>query len=154
MSERKSTNIQTVNAVEPVPDRMDPSQATEIVKSLTPADILEAYSGRPGCACGCNGRYFVRQAAVAAVTESNGYAPSDEDVKDQVVAHLVKKVQAGASELPYQQDVNEHDKCEPGWNVADDLQYVTVVIHPRRVYTVYLTKEARRSRGVEKGFDL
>jgi hypothetical protein len=153
-SANRRASIQTVNAVEPIPNMMNQSKATEIVKSLTPADILQVYSGKPGCHCGCNGRYFVRQAAVAAVAESDGYAPSDEDVKDKVVARLVEKVQAGASQLPYQQDINEHDKYEPGWNVADDLQYVTAVIHRGWVYTVYLTKEARRSRGVEKGFDL
>ncbi len=36
---------------------MDQTKAEEIIQSLTPSDIRQAYSGKPGCACGCKGKY-------------------------------------------------------------------------------------------------
>ena len=131
---------------------MDQTRAEEIVQSLTPADIMQAYSGKPGCACGCNGKYYCRPGSVDAVTKSNGYAPDGESVSDRQVTRILRLVQAGALSQDFVPDLNV--RHEGGWNVADDLQYVTVEVSPTRVYTVYLMPEARRARGVTEGFDL
>jgi|SRR5579864_9718701 len=133
---------------------MDQSKANEIVQSLTVADIMQAYSGKPGCACGCNGKYHVAEHAVEAQTKSNGYAPSPEDVSNKQVLRILRQVQAAALDSTYVEDLNKHDRAEVCWNVADDLQYITATVSPRRVYTVYLMSAARRSRGIEKGYDL
>jgi hypothetical protein len=112
---------------------MDQAKALAIVISLTATDIKQAYSGRPGCACGCKGRYYETKTGMSRV---------------------LREVQAAVLEHPYFDDLNQHDRAEVGWNVADDLQYVTCTVSPKRVYTVYLTSDARRVRGVEKGYDL
>ncbi len=129
---------------------MDQTKAEEIVQSLTPANIMQAYSGKPGCACWCNGKYYCRPGSVDAVTKSNGYAPDEKSVRDRQVTRILRLVQAGV----FVPDLNARHYGWSGWTVPDDLQYVTVEVSPTRVYTVYLMPEARRARGVTKGFDL
>jgi hypothetical protein len=48
------------------------------------AHVMQAYSGRPGCACGCRGTYHVASAFAARVEKERGYstgrAPNDAQV--------------------------------------------------------------------------
>lgn len=135
---------------------MDATQANAIVKSLTPADILQAYSGKPGCACGCNGTYVITAESRSEADTSRGYPHDDEDVNPNQVKRVLGKVQRHPGvdgEAPYAEDLNRADG-DFYWNVADDLQYITYQAHAGRVYTVYLTSAARRARGVQSGFDL
>lgn len=39
----------------------------EWIASLTPDRIVQSYSGKPGCACGCKGNYSVRPATIKLV---------------------------------------------------------------------------------------
>jgi len=133
---------------------MDQAKALETVQSLTVADIATVYSGKPGCACGCNGKYSCTVAAQDEVAESHGYRYSADQVSDRRCLSILRKVQAAALEHPYHEDLNDHGRTECGWNVADDLQYVTATVTPRRVYTVYLRTDARKSRGVTSGFGI
>jgi hypothetical protein len=133
---------------------MDQAKANEIVQSLTVADIENAYSGKPGCACGCNGKYYCTVASKDEVTASHGYAYDDDQVNDKQVLRILRQVQAAAATDPFEPDIDRVDRATVCWNVADDLQYVTATVRPTRVYTVYLRKQARTSRGIEKGWDL
>lgn len=140
---------------------MDATKANEIVNSLTTADILQAYSGKPGCACGCNGTYVITAESRKEADTSRGYPHSDEDVNPNQLKRVLKQVQKHAAmtghgekcEADYAEDLNNASD-DVYWNVADDLQYITYQAHARRVYTVYLTSAARRARGVSEGFDL
>ena len=123
---------------------MDQIKAAEIVQSLTVADIRQAYSGRPGCACGCRGKY--------SCTPDSPEAKDGDKVNARTVTMILRKVQAAAAVDPYIVDLNRAD--DMGWNVADDLQYIMAQVSPTRVYTVYLMSVARRERGVTKGYDL
>lgn len=134
---------------------MDLAKANEIVNSLTVDDILTAYSGKPGCACGCNGKYVVTQQSRAEAETDRGYAYDDEEVNPKQVKRVLKQVQKHAAlggPAPFV-NLNKHDE-EVFWNVADDLQYITYQAHENRVYTVYLTSAARRARGITEGYDL
>jgi len=123
---------------------MNQTKAEEIVQSLTVADIRQAYSGRPGCACGCRGKY--------SCTPDSPEAKGGDKVNARTVTMVLRKVQAAAAVDPYMVDLDRAD--DMGWSVADDLQYITAQVSPTRVYTVYLMSAARRERGVTKGYDL
>jgi len=123
---------------------MDQTKASDIVQSLTVADIRQAYSGRPGCACGCRGKY--------SCTPDSPEAKDGDKVNVKSVTRILREVQRAACVDTYIENLNRSDGR--GWNVADDLQYITAQVSPTRVYTVYLMSAARRSRGVEKGYDL
>jgi len=125
---------------------MDQTQANEIVQSLTVADIKQAYSGKPGCACGCNGNYYC--------TPESPCAKDGDKVNVRMVTKVLRMVQAAAADDPYVEDLNMHDRAEVCWNVADDLQYVTATVTPKRVYTIYLMSDTRKRLGVTKGYDL
>lgn len=133
---------------------MDQAKATEIVQSLTASDVLKAYSGKPGCACGCNGKYYTSPDNRKASDEDDGYACSDDQVQLKQVNRIMRQVQWASRHDTFEANIDRVDRATVCWNVADDLQYVTATVRPSRVYTIYLTKEARRSRGVEKGYGL
>jgi len=132
---------------------MDATKATEIVQSLTVADILKAYSGKPGCACGCRGSYRVTPASRKEADVDTGYAYSDDEVNERQVTRVLREIQAAATHIEYAADLNKA-AGDTHWNVDDKLYYVTAQVSPARVYTVYLTSAARRSRGVSRGFAL
>ena len=72
---------------------MDATKANEIVNSLTTADILQAYSGKPGCACGCNGTYVITAESRVEADKSRGYPHTDEDVNPTQLKRVLKQVQ-------------------------------------------------------------
>jgi len=140
---------------------MDATTAKQHLASLTVSDIIKAYSGKPGCACGCNGKYCITAENRKEAEAETGYAYDDEAVNPKQVKRVLKQVQAHAAmtgdgqkcEADFVEDENKV-KSDVYWSIADDLQYVTYQAHERRVYTVYLTAAARRARGVTEGFGL
>jgi hypothetical protein len=113
---------------------MDKATALEIIAQLSQTDVARAYSGKPGCACGCNGTYV------------------DNKDNPKQVRNVIRKLQRAAGELEYFEDLNQAGELHV--NAAPDLQYITAQISPRRVYTVYLTSEKRRACGITEGYDL
>jgi hypothetical protein len=73
----------------------------DLLQTLTVADILTAYSGKPGCMCGCNGTYNVTELSRTEASEKRGYSYDDEDVSTSRVycVHLNKAAVAKLSEL-------------------------------------------------------
>lgn len=132
---------------------MDATKANEIVQSLTVADILKAYSGKPGCACGCRGNYRVTPQNRKEADADTGYAYGDEEVNERQVTRVLREIQAAATHIEYAPDLNKA-AGDSHWNVDDELYYITAQVSPSRVYTVYLTSAARRSRGVTQGYAL
>lgn len=125
---------------------MDATKANEIVKGLTPTDILTAYSGKPGCACGCRGTYVVTQENRAEAEKDRGYAYLDEDVNPRQLKRVLKQVQkheAGKEARSALLVDDTNTDRDVYWSVADDVQFITYQAHPGRVYTVYLTSAAR-----------
>ena len=140
---------------------MDATKANEIVKSLTPADILKAYSGKPGCACGCLGTYAITAESRKEADKDRGYDHGDEDVRPEQVKRVLKQVQKHAAltgygekcEADYYPDHNDA-RGDVFWHASDDLQYIIYQAHERRTYCIYLTSAARRRLGVQEGFAL
>lgn len=55
-------------------------------------NITAVYSGKPGCMCGCNGKYSYASAHVDYSSKDRGYAVTDDEVNDRSVKILAKKV--------------------------------------------------------------
>jgi hypothetical protein len=65
------------------------AEALAALAALTPAVLASAYSGRPGCACGCRGTYAHTAVHRDWTAQHRGYAVSDDEVSDRgVVARL------------------------------------------------------------------
>lgn len=61
------------------------------LKKFGPSKIvLKAYSGKPGCACGCLGKYYYQKATQELGTKDRGYKVDDDEVSDvQVQKSLI-----------------------------------------------------------------
>lgn len=58
--------------------------------------VMQVYSGRPGCMCGCRGNYRVASKYVAEANKNCGYDISD-CVNDVQVRRVVKIIEANAA---------------------------------------------------------
>ena len=106
-------------------------QTNTIIQALTMGDILKVYAGRPGCACGCNGKYRVTATSRTEADTDRGYPYNDDEVDPRYVTKVLRQVQLNAIETAGE------------WLIDDGLYYISVEPDPRHVFTVYLTKEAR-----------
>jgi hypothetical protein len=61
---------------------------TSSLPTLTPSNFIKAYSGRPGCACGCRGKYYAAGHAMVAriLKKIQAADPSTVDVGPNYVA--------------------------------------------------------------------
>jgi hypothetical protein len=120
---------------------MPKATALAAIAALTANDVLTAYSGKPGCSCGCIGTYRILAANRKEAEEDSGHAHADEDVNPRQVSRVLHKVQWAARHNKYYKDLNRAPEVHV--NMADDAYYVRAQVSPRRVYKVYLTKAAR-----------
>jgi hypothetical protein len=98
--------------------------ARNLVQTLTPADVLCVYEGKPGCACGCRGKYHVSPEARAEAEARRGYAYEDNQVDTRRVLGVLRGVQAAAA---------MSESFAHSWFTATAN---------KKVITVYLTKVA------------
>lgn len=54
--------------------------------------VMKVYSGKPGCMCGCNGRYRVASAHVKTAGETRGYEYDADDINDRSVKIIFNKI--------------------------------------------------------------
>ena len=91
-------------------------QAKAKLMAITLDQVQKAYSGKPGCACGCRGKY-----ATASKHEGDGY--DAKDVNDRSVKIIYNKMrklaEAGEAVMDF------------GSGVAVDLE--------NRVYAIYIS---------------
>lgn len=60
-------------------------------------NVRLAYSGKPGCMCGCNGNYRVNPKFVEEATANRGYGYDEEEVNAKSVKMFIKRLlEAGA----------------------------------------------------------
>ncbi len=55
-------------------------------------EVLSVYSGKPGCCCGCQGKYYYREDLKDEGTKSRGYAVSDDECNDKMVHRIINKL--------------------------------------------------------------
>lgn len=64
------------------------AQAVDVTK------VRAVYSGRPGCACGCRGKYSFASQYRDEAQEARGYEVTDDEVSDRSVKIIVGKINA------------------------------------------------------------
>lgn len=95
-------------------------------------EIRCAYSGRPGCACGCNGTYYYTKAHQAEQSTRRGYTVEDAEVRDDQVTRIWRKVYLELAIALDARDLSSFLVSE---------SFISWTASPRRVYTVYYTGE-------------
>ena len=63
------------------------------IAHLTGADVLRAYSGIPGCMCGCRGTYWCNPQHVAEAARHRGYPIEADEISEQQVLRILRRVQ-------------------------------------------------------------
>lgn len=103
-------------------------------------DVKETYNGKPGCACGCNGRYTLpSHADVDQLNQECGYAAyNDSDVSDRRVKIAITKINKAIDRYRDLVDQDgEYSDPETGlWFKYSAGQWVSC--EQDRVTTVYL----------------
>lgn len=56
--------------------------------------VMNVYSGRPGCMCGCRGNYRVASAHVAIASKDRGYGYEPKEISDRQVRRIVKLIES------------------------------------------------------------
>lgn len=100
--------------------------STGYLQTITPAQVTSAYSGRPGCACGCNGTYWYAKAYQARSSKNRGYAVLDEEVNDRMVMTIYNKI------------VKAMSTNAPGIFGAVEGVFVAWEASDKRTYTIYV----------------
>jgi len=54
--------------------------------------VLKVYSGRPGCCCGCRGKYTYRKETAAIGAEERGYSMDAGEVNEGVVTKVLNVI--------------------------------------------------------------
>ena len=88
--------------------------------ALTAADVVAVYSGKPGCACGCRGKYSYSSEHRARASKHRGYRVEDDEISDRNVTRILNLMKANANDVQY---------IEDGIYVFD--------LHENRTYTLY-----------------
>ena len=60
-----------------------------VVSDLTPDKVLMVYSGRPGCACGCQGLYWYNPKYVELGSKKRGYTVEPSEVNKGQVTRII-----------------------------------------------------------------
>jgi hypothetical protein len=54
-------------------------------------NVMQVYSGKSGCMCGCNGKYKIPTHMREVADKTRGYPHSDEDVSDIAVKRMFNR---------------------------------------------------------------
>lgn len=95
-----------------------------VLRQVTPDAVMKVYTGKPGCGCGCNGRYWVNPAFVKKAEKGRGYTYEPRDISLREVTRVLKEVQARADEAIQQ----EHDGLTI-YAVEDDKRFRWLFVH-------------------------
>lgn len=102
---------------------------TKTIQGLTTDDVMQVYSGRPGCACGCKGeyRYNPSTMTIAKIVADRGYEIEDDRTGRSFNLRQVKRA---LNLLQAAERIGTQIEGGDGFFFWDDT--------PNRTYTVYL----------------
>ena len=69
------------------------------LSEVTTDKVMKIYSGRPGCACGCRGKYRYNPVNLEIGKKDRGYEVSDDEISATSVKNVLAKLQAMPDEL-------------------------------------------------------
>jgi hypothetical protein len=105
------------------------------VMAITPEQVYAAYSGKPGCACGCKGTYRYNPTMVEFASKNRGYEVTADEVNFNQIKKALKVVQS---------NFKETDEEEPKGQCSISGNFASVTLQTGydsyRVYTVYVKK--------------
>lgn len=96
-------------------------------KKIEVKDVMSVYSGKEGCACGCNGKYFTAKAHQAVASKDRGYEVTDDEISDS----MIKKVTNLMNNTPDNQ-------------VEKNSDWFSMMVG-QRVYTLYFVPKVKVS---------
>lgn len=97
--------------------------------------VASVYSGKYGCACGCNGKHTYASRWRHWSSKFRGYPVGDDEVSDRTVARVVNLVNAALAG-----DTNIDGEIEDERD-QDGRGYVALLL-PKRQYIVYIARSA------------
>lgn len=68
------------------------SKEIDAVKMPEFEKVFQTYTGRPGCMCGCLGKYSVKSNHRKFADKDRGYPHNDEDINDRSVKIIFNKI--------------------------------------------------------------
>lgn len=98
------------------------TDAAQAVLALTADQIGKVYSGKPGCGCGCKGKYWVHPAHATAESAARGYPYEGSEISLRQVERVLALVKARATEAT-ETDMHDGTKC---YAVEDDNRYLWI----------------------------
>jgi hypothetical protein len=104
---------------------------------IDPTKVLAVYSGKPGCMCGCNGKYTYNPEHRALAGVDRGYEVGEDECSAKGVLTLSRKIE---------RLINE-EGWEPSPDSGDRYLYIEDRTGPnsRRCYAIYWAPEAALS---------
>lgn len=94
-------------------------------------DVAKVYSGKPGCMCGCNGKYSVMPQHCELASKWRGYKITDDEVSERSVKTIVNKMNKQADKLEWDKE---------GLYVALETE--------TRTYAVYFAEGMKKNVGI------
>lgn len=100
------------------------------VRTLVPfevSNVYSVYSGRPGCACGCRGKYSYSKQHQDFASKDRGYAVTDDEVSDKNVKRITEY---------FNQHLSEVETCGEdcfSLEVSDTRMYTLYTVQPHKL---------------------
>jgi hypothetical protein len=110
-------------------------ETVRAIKRLVASDVTSAYSGKPGCMCGCNGNYRYYSAEYFKKF-GPGYGEAEEEVNPAQVRKVLTVIQTAVNIDANDVEAIRSSSCKKGEVI------LSFDFSEKRVYVVYLTPGA------------
>lgn len=101
------------------------------VQSITPEMVLRVYSGKQGCTCSCNGKYWANPQHIEEANKKRGYPHEESEVSLRQVKRVLNLLKKDA-----------RARLERGYVVCVDWMELD---ENERVFFAWLTEEAKKT---------
>ena len=93
--------------------------------NITVADVVKVYTGRPGCMCGCKGKYRINPAYREAVQADRGSHVTDDEVSLRSCQQAVARLERNADQVRTYERL-DNKSC----HIETDTNNFTVYLRP------------------------
>lgn len=90
----------------------------EQVLGMNKGMMLQAYSGKVGCMCGCRGNHrYSKACSLEAATKDRGYAVSANEISDNLVTRVLKVLKENINNVTFGDNNAYFEKGDRCWCV-------------------------------------
>lgn len=93
------------------------------ITQVTEQEVGKVYSGKPGCGCGCRGKYWVHPAHAQAESAERGYAYEGSQISLTQVRRILRLMQGRASEVKGERERLGGEGGGAIYAIEDDSRY-------------------------------